>query len=155
MKTTVFKHERELESLRDKYTTDLEKLKIKLKKSEFIFEKEFIATSKLVEYHEEIIPLTLHPDMHMDDVFESIACSSGSIEAWIKQFVSAHGAVLPEEVAKNLMLAARRAGEIKFNLGSGPEDLPVESVEAAEEIYDRIRSAKDAMIVRVWQQSSA
>ena len=154
MKASIFSHEKELETLRDKYTTDLEKLKIQLKKSEFIFEKEFIATSKLVEYHEEIIPLSQHPDMHMDDVFESIALQAGDVEIWVKQFVSAHGAVLPDKVAKNLMMAARYAGEIKFNSGTPPHELPIESVEGAEEIYNRIRSARDAMRERVWQQSS-
>ena len=108
MKASIFSHEKELEALRDKYTNDLEKLKTQLKKSEFMFEKEFVAASKLIEYHEEIIPLSQGPYMHMDDVFESIALQ----------------------------------GE------------PVESLEVAEEIYNRIRSARDAMRERVWQQSS-
>ena len=154
MKASIFSHEKELETLRDKYTVDLEKLKMQLKKSEFIFEKEFIAASKLVEYYEEIIPLSQHPDMHMDDVFESIALQAENVEAWVKQFVSSHGAVLPDLVAKNLMMAARYAGEIKFSSGTSPHELPIESVEGAEEIYNRIRSARDAMRERIWQQSS-
>lgn len=154
MRNTAQEHEKELERIRDEYRADLEKLRIRLKKSEFIFEKEFAAASVLVEYHEQIIPLSQFADMHMDDVYVSIAYNFDEMEEWIKKFVSAHGAVLPETVAKELILAARTAGEYKFRVGQGlDEEVDTQTFQAAEDVYHRIRSARDAMRDRVWEQS--
>lgn len=154
MRVAVHEHEKDLERIRDEYRSDLEKLRIRLKKSEFLFEKEFAATSALVEYHEELIPLSDRPDMHMDDVYESIACQLGSVDVWIKQFVSKHGAVLPEDVAKNLMMAARSAGENKFRIGEGSESIDQQAFDSGEYVYHCVRDARDSMRKRVWEQSS-
>ena len=109
MSNSMHKHEKELSDIKDKYQSELEKLKIKLKKSEFIFEREFSAASALVEYHEELIPLSLNPEMHMDDVYEDVAHRFSSVEKWLQAFVSKHGAILPSDVAEQLMMAARSA----------------------------------------------
>lgn len=154
MRVAVHEHEKDLERIRDEYRSDLEKLRIRLKKSEFLFENEFAATSALVEYHEELIPLSDHPDMHMDDVYESIACRLGDVEAWIKQFVSKHGAVLPEDVSKTLMMAARSAGENKFRIGEGAEGVDRQAFNSGEYVYHCVRAARDSMRKKVWAQSS-
>ncbi|WIX31669.1 hypothetical protein QO259_12680 [Salinicola sp. JS01] len=155
MRNSTQEHEKVLERIRDEYRSDLEKLRNRLKKSEFVFEKEFLAASALAAYHEKIIPIGQCPDMHMNDVFVSIARDFDDVEVWIKEFVSAHGAVLPEDVAKNLMMAARIAGEFKFRLGEGPDEaVDSRAIDAAEDVYDRVRLARDVMKERVWNQSS-
>lgn len=155
MQSATQGHEKELERIRDEYRADLEKLRIRLKKSEFIFEKEFAAASTLVEYHEQIIPLSQFANMHMDDVYVSIAHDFDEIEEWVKKFVAAHGAVLPDRVAKELMMAARTAGQFKFRVGQGlDEAVDTQTFNAAEDVYHRIRAARDAMRDRVWEQSS-
>lgn len=88
MQKKLYDHEKDLTAIKDRYQAELERLRVKLKKSEFLFEREFAAASALVEYHEEIMSLSLHPDMHMDDVYEHIACSLGDVELWIKGYVA-------------------------------------------------------------------
>ena len=153
MRDSINEQEKNLENIRNKYQSDLEKLRVRLKKSEFLFEKEFTAASALIEYHEELIPLSEHPDMHMDNVYESIACNFDGVEKWIKHFVSKHGAVLPKDVATNLMMAARSAGENKFRVSDGI-DICKESFDAGEYIYHCIRNAGESMRKTVWEQSS-
>ena len=143
-----------IERIRNDLVRSVESYKIQLKKSEFLFEREFAAASALVEYHEEIMPISLHPNMHMDDVYEHIACSLESVEIWIKLYVAKHGAILPKTVSVELMMAARKAGENKFDIGPDPENISKAAFKAGEDIYNRVREARDIMCAKVWGQSS-
>jgi hypothetical protein len=49
-------HARELESLRNQLTQDTESYKVKLKKSEFIFQKEYEAVSEFVLLKRSFLP---------------------------------------------------------------------------------------------------
>lgn len=52
------------------------------------------------------------------------------------------------------MMAARAAGANKFDIGSDPENISEAAFMAGEDIYDRIRNARDIMCAKVWEQSS-
>lgn len=154
MKNVTLQHEKELARIKDKYQSELEKLKVKLKKSEFLFEHEFRAASELVQFHEEIIPLSQYPDMHMDDVYTDIAQRFGELEKWIKDFVSRNGAILPEKVATELMMGARSSAEHKFSISGSNEEITDEQFDAGEYVYHCIRNARDSMRERVWEQAN-
>jgi hypothetical protein len=95
-------HTRELESLKNSFLKDTESYKIKLKKSELIFEKQFEAASEIVALHRSFFPDTNFPDMDWEDVLDHYAFSSKEIEKKLKEYLSRHGAVLGEEVEEKI-----------------------------------------------------
>jgi hypothetical protein len=72
-------YSQELESLRNKLIQDTENYKIKLKKSEFIFQKEFDAASGLSEIIQSILPEHHMANMDWADVSHDIATSVTSL----------------------------------------------------------------------------
>jgi len=143
----------DLERFKGDLSRDLEQHKVKLKKSEFLFQKEFDAASELVAYHEEMMPPALHPDMHMDDVFLHIFDTSEDTELWIKSFVTRNGVVMPKEVRSNMIMASRIAGECKFSSIEDNEEGLEHKIERGREIYNHIRMGMEVMKNKVWKQA--
>jgi len=104
----------ELESLRNRLTQETESYKIKLKKSEFIFEKEYEATLEFVALKRNFLPTYSHPDMDWYEACDDIAHDFHKIETALGTFLSKHGAVLSSEVKDLLSHSIGVAGENKF-----------------------------------------
>lgn len=146
-------HAQELESLRNRLTQDTESYKIKLKKSEFIFQKEFEAASEFIVLKRWILPSHSYPDMDWYDVCDYIANHFNNIEAYLETYLSKHGAVLRLESKNYLISCIGIAGENKFEI-SELGDVSRKANQAAEDLYKKLEKVEESLLEQVHSQSS-
>jgi hypothetical protein len=142
----------ELESLRNRLTQDTESYKIKLKKSEFLFQKEFEAASEFVALKQSFLPTYNQPNMDWYDACDEIAQDFYKIEMALNSYLSKHGAVLKSEVKDLLSLSISIAGENKFEIAN--PDVPENANKAADELYENLREVEKSLLEQVHSQSS-
>ena len=142
----------ELESLRNRLTQDTESYKIKLKKSEFLFQKEYEAVSEFVALKRSFMPTYSHPNMDWYEACDEIAHDFHKIEIALGSYLSKHGAVLKPEVKELLSYSIGVAGENKFEITS-PE-VPRNANKAADELYEKLGKAEESLLEQVHSQSS-
>jgi len=145
-------HTRALEALRSQLTQDTESYKIKLKKSEFIFQREFEATSEFVSLLRGILPSLSRPDMDWHEACEEIAHDFEKIEKQLHIFMAKHGAVLGKKPRELLSSASGIAANGKF-LITGP-DVPTEAAYEADLLFKKLSEAEEALLEQVHSQSS-
>ena len=145
-------HAQDLEDLRQRLTRDTESHKIRLKKSEFLFEREFSAASELVAYRRRILPRLRYPEMDWGDACEEIAMRFSAIEPELNDYLAKHGAVLNENVKSLIAQAEGVAAEGKFEVTNG--DVSDKGMKAAEELYEKLEAAEKTIIETVRSQSS-
>lgn len=146
-------HTRELEALKSSFLKDSESYKIKLKKSELIFEKQFEAASALVALHRRFLPGIHFPDMDWEDFLDHYVLSSKKIEKDLNEYLSQHGAVLGAEVEKKISECLVIASLNKFEV---TKDYMVTSKgkDEAEKIFNLLNDAKKLLIEKVTTQTS-
>ncbi|HDZ8982160.1 hypothetical protein ACET6Z_16475 [Aeromonas veronii] len=145
-------HAHALESLRSKLTHETESYKVKLKKSEFLFEKEFEAASEFVSLRRSFLPTYSNPGMDWYEACDEISHSFGKIESELGKYLSKHGAILSEEVKDLISFSEGTAAENKFDI-SGPE-VPQSANKAADEMFEKLNEAEKRLIAQVRSQSS-
>jgi hypothetical protein len=146
------KHGEELATLRKNLEQEVESYKIRLKKSEFIFQKEFEAASEFVAMLSNFVPLQSRPQMDWDDVCDDIAQNFDQIEVKLKTFLIKHGAVLQKEAKEVICTCIEIAGEQKF-MDASP-DVPREANQAASNLYKRLYDAEELLLKQVHSQAS-
>ncbi|EPQ8526761.1 hypothetical protein [Vibrio vulnificus] len=145
-------HARELESLRNRLTQDTESYKVKLKKSEFIFEKEYEAASEFVSLKRSFLPTYSHPNMDWYEACDQIAHNFHKIETALGSYLSKHGAVLNKRTKDLLSYSIGIAGESKFDITS--PDVPTEANTAADNLFKNLDEAEECLLNQVHSQSS-
>lgn len=143
----------EIESLRSRLTRDAESYKIKLKKSEFLFQKEFEAASEFVALKQRFSPAYSYPDMEWYDACNEIAGDFDKIEVALISYLSKHGAVLKPGAKELLGLSIGISGKNKFEIIF--PDVPDHVNKAADELYDNILKIEEILLQQVYSQSSA
>lgn len=146
-------HSRQLESLKNTFLKETESYKIKLKKSELIFEKQFEAASALVALHRSFIPQINSVHMDWEDVVDHYAFSSQKIEEELEKYLSLHGAVLGEEVEEKISECIGVAGWNKFEI-SKEYEVTSKGKEEGAKINNLLNEAKKLMIEKVTSQTS-
>lgn len=146
------KYAEELALLRNRLTQDTETYKMKLKKSELIFQREFEAASEFVAMLGGFLPLHSRSEMDWDDACDEIAQNFKRIELTLGKFLAKHGAVLPSEVRDAVCCGMGIAGEHKLN--SDSPDVPLIANQAADELYKKLQQAEQCLLQRVHSQSS-
>lgn len=139
-----------VEKLKQEIQHEMESYRTKLKKSEFLFQKEFEAASHFISLRRSFLPDYIHPDMEWPEVCEYVALNLESIEESLSNFRATHGVALKESVLSRLDDAITAAGTGKFEEIS-LEHIPIDGAEkvlrALQEIESELRDA-------VWSQSS-
>ena len=146
------KYAQELEDLKSRYLRDTEKYKTSLKKSEFIFEKEYQAASEFVALVQSIRPTFAHPDMDWYEACDRIALSFDTSETALEQFLAKHGAVLSEETRDLLGRCIAAAADGKFQVGAEGHVDPHANKLAAE-FYGNLEKIERALLTIVRDQS--
>lgn len=139
----------------EKHELDLEteSYRMKLKKSSFIFEKEYEAISELLALIGSYLPNYQTPFMDWGDVCADLAGDLEKIEMDIANLVSRHGAIVNKEALRHLHMASAQAGASKFEVdGSGPSD---SAIAATEQVLDHLLKARDILLEKFHSQSSA
>lgn len=136
-----------LEEFKQQLQDAAERQKMRLKKSELIFEKEFEAASALVAMYRDISPKFISPDMDYYDACDQVASNFQRIELQLHDFVRTHGAVLTDGVKHLLYLSIGIAGEYKFQINS-PE-IPSSANNAADILLGHLKQAEIEMLTLV------
>jgi hypothetical protein len=142
---------KELEDIKNKLTQDTESYKIKLKKSEFIFEKEYEAANDFIQLLNELTPSYSQPNMDWEDACVELAQSAGSIEAKVDSFTTKHGVVLNTEVSELLSQATNIVSGIKFE---DPQDVPGGAIIKAGEMFMKLQLVERLLKEQVHSQAS-
>lgn len=143
---------RALERVKAEFIHEVESYKNKLKKSEFLFQKEFEAASAFATIFRSIHPGFNHPQMDWYEACDEIAQCFGSIEKKLDSYFSEFSAVLTEEERDLLTDAISDAGYSKFEVID--RDVPVESNQAADALYKKLQELNSKLIARVRNQAS-
>jgi hypothetical protein len=146
------KTDAEIERLRNELARSVESYKVQLKKSEFLFQKEFEAStefsSKLRSFH----PGFNNPMMDWYEACDAIAQRFGTIELQLGAYLSKYSAALTDDERKILTNAISEAGYGKFDTTDGQVD--IETNRKAGELYETLQSLDKQLIGRVRGQSS-
>lgn len=145
-------HAQDLASLQTKFRQETESYKIKLKKSEFLFQREFDACSEFISLKASYLPRYCHPSMDRYHVCEHMAKNFDMIETTLQSFLIKHGAVLSPSLQKDLNFAIGVAGDEKFELDENEGKSNKE--EEAESILEKLESIEKALFQKVHSQSS-
>ena len=143
---------RELERIKAELLYDIESYKVKLKKSEFLFQKEFEAASEFSRLMQSIHPGFNHPMMDWYEACDFIARSFGSIERKLNVFLAKYSAALCDDERKILTSSISDAGYGKFE--STDEEVSAEANQQAAKLYTDLLELEKQMIGRVRDQSS-
>lgn len=146
------KNDAEIERTKNELLRSVESYKIQLKKSEFLFQKEYEATSAFTAVRQSIHPGFIVPMMDWHDACDEIARNFGRIEKELATFLSKHGAVLTDEERKILVGAMTDAGYGKFDVVDGNVDSDANM--QAGEIFENLKLLEDKLVTRVRDQSS-
>lgn len=142
----------DLGRIKAEFIHDIESYKIQLKKSEFIFQKQFEATSALVALIRKIIPRYSSPHMTWNEAYEQIALNFSAIELQLDEYLATHGAVLPIPVRETIISSLADVGSYQFE--ATPEEVSGSALEAAEAIVKNLQNIQQEMINLVHGQSS-
>lgn len=141
-----------LERIKADFLREVESYKVKLKKSEFLFQKEFEAASEFSRLMQSIHPGYNHPMMDYSDACDVIAQNFSSIEKELNGFLAKYGAVLTDDERKILNDAIFHAGYGKFD--SINDEVGAKANKQADELYIELKDLEKKMIERVRDQSS-
>lgn len=136
-----------IQNEKQKLDLDIESYRVKLRKSEFIFQKEFEAASEIVSLLQGYLPEYDSPMMDWHEVCDNLAYKLEKIEVDIKSFISRHGAILSDDVLSSLHHASAKSGEFKFKI-KGP-DVPESVNKAAEDVFNYLKDAEKKLIASV------
>lgn len=126
-----------IQNEKQKLDLEIESYRIKLRKSEFIFQKELEASSELVSMICGYLPSYNDPWMDSHDVSSYIASQLDLIESDIRSYIAKHGAIVRKDALEQLLNACSTAGAAKFEV-TGPEP-PESANQAAEKVLvDRV-----------------
>lgn len=146
------KTDAEIERIKNELLRRVESYKVQLKKSEFLFQKEFEAASAFTAVRQSIHPGFIVPMMDWHDACDEIACNFGRIEKELAAFLSKHGAVLTDDERKILVSAMSDAGYGKFHIVDGEVD-PDANTQAGV-LYENLQLLEQKLVNRVRDQSS-
>lgn len=138
---------------KNKLDQELENYKVRLKKSEFLFQKEFEAASEYVALIRRLMPPFRHPNMDWYDACDDIALEFDKIESTLESYFSKHGAILDEQAKNKISECIGICAEGKFDVGE-PHEVPRESNEAADRLYKLLIESEQLMLGKVHEQAA-
>lgn len=144
---------RELESLKDSMLHGVESYKVKLKKSEMIFEKEYLAASDFVALIRKILPEHRHFLDEEDwlEGLDKLKERSLEIELEVSIFIKNHGAILSEEVQIALDGSIKKVIELKY-----AQDYLSDTFAGSDihQVYNNLKNVEQELIAQFRTQSS-
>ena len=146
--------DRYLERAKHEIQQEVESYKTKLKKSEFLFQKEFEAASQFISLHHSLLPRYLYPDMDWGDACIDFARNFSEVEKKLEQYKATHGAVLQEDALDHLTKAIRKASANKFEEVSSLSPHIIQLIQLAEETMDELEKVEKELRKAIWSQSS-
>lgn len=144
---------RYVERLKHEIQQEIESYKTKLKKSEFLFQKEFEAASQFASLRRSLLPGYWFPDMDWYDACEAFARKFEEVEKELERYLATHGIALSQEALDCLSSAIALAASGKFEVSS--DEVPGEWIDAAGKVVKKLEEVEKKLRDAVWVQSSA
>ena len=141
-----------VEQVKHEIQQEIESYKTKLKKSEFLFQKEFEAASQFISLHHSFLPGYRFSEMIREDVCTDVAFRFGEIEEKLTQYRATHGAVLQQDALDHLSEAIDKAASGKFEVRR--DDVSLEGIDLADEVMKELKEIEEELRKAVWSQSS-
>lgn len=138
-----------LERVKAEFVREVESYKIKLKKSEFLFEKEFDAASAFTVLVRGFYPRSNRPGMDWHDAYTDLAHSFEKIEEQLHVFLASYGPVLQDEERTLFWRAFSYASDGKFQSADDPQ-----CIQLAESLWKTLEDIEARLISRVRDQAS-
>jgi transcription antitermination factor NusG len=144
--------ERYVEKLKHEIQQEMESYKTKLKKSEFLFQKEFEAASQFVALRRRFYPQYRFPEMEWDDACEDFASNFKGVEKALESYLAEHGAALSKKTLDQISHAIAEAGAGKFEVRG--DTVSVEGVKTADRVLEVLEKVEDELREAVRSQST-
>ena len=141
--------ERYVERLKHEIQQEIDSHRTRLKKSEFLFQKEFEATSRFMSLRRDLRPTYRFPEMDWHDACLEFADNFDTVEARLKQYIVTHGAALKEPVLERLDRAITR---VSWGMFEDRKDRVY--TDTAGEVMDLLEEVEKELHEAVWSQSS-
>jgi len=142
----------ELERVKAALNRELEEHKARLKRSDFLFEREFLAASAMLKLYDDVYPKKSHPDMDWDDAMEEVAAHAGATRTKLDLFVIEHGAALAADLRKELGRASSLATELEMDMiGVSPDEVHG----TASSLCKCLEGLRDALLDQVRSRTGA
>ena len=145
--------DRYVERLKHEIHQEIESYKTRLKKSEFLFQKQFEAASQFISLHRGLLPHQRFPDMEWSVACEDFAENFSKVEKALERYMAIHGAALNQDTLKRLLSAIDMAAAGKFDrLQDGT--LEQSAIDSAEKVMTEFEGIEKELREAVWLQSS-
>lgn len=145
---------RDLEQLKYSMLRESESYKIKLKKSEFIFQKEFEAACEFSALLQRLLPKHKHfleSDMEWLDDLSKAEGRSSEIERELGDFLINHGAVIDESIKLDLKSCIESAINNRFSADMLSDPFAGSEI---RHIYTRLQHTEQRIIANFREQST-
>ena len=140
-----------VEKLKQEIQQELENHKTRLRKSEFLFQKEFEATSAFISLRIRLLPRYRFPEMEWPDACEDFAHSFEQVEKSLESYIATHGAALQNETLERVTNAKTRASWGKLEVTN--DNVSREAIRYAEEVMNALDEIEKELYRTVWSQS--
>jgi hypothetical protein len=143
--------DRYVEKVKHELQQEIESHKTRLKKSEFLFQKEFEAASEFVALRRRFFPKYRFRDMDWGDACEDFAYDFEKVEAALDAYIAEHGAALSKKVLDQISDALSEAGAGKFEVRR--DEVSSAGVKAAGKVLEALEKIEHELRETVWAQS--
>jgi hypothetical protein len=144
--------DRYVERLKHEIQQELESYKTKLKKSEFLFEKEFVAASEFIALHRRFYPRYRFRETEWDDACEDFAHQFRDVEKALEAYLADHGAALSKNILDQISDAIGQVGAGKFEVSA--DNVSFEGVKTASKVLELLEEVEHELREVVRTQSS-
>ena len=144
--------DRYVEKLKHEIHQEIESYKTKLKKSEFLFQKEFEAASQFISLRRDLLPRYRFPDMDWQDACEDFADKFDLVEKELNRYMATHGAALKQQPLDRLAGTIAEAAEGKFEVSR--DSVSTQGLDIAGKIIKELEEVEKELREAVWSQSS-
>jgi hypothetical protein len=111
--------ERYVEKLKHEIEQEIQSYKTKLKKSEFLFQKEFEAASQFLSLRRRLLPRYHFREMEGENVCQEFALTFGQVEKELEGYMTVYGAALNRKALDRLSEAIEQTAAGKFEVSEG------------------------------------
>ena len=140
-----------IEKVKQEFQQELESHKARLRKSEFLFQKEFEAASAFISLRLRLMPRYRFAEMIWDDACQEFAHSFGGVEKALDAYIATHGAALQIETLNLVDNAKTKASSGKFEVRS--DDVSRDGIRYAGEVMNALEAIEIELYQAVWSQS--
>lgn len=140
-----------VEKLKHDIRQELESHKTRLRKSEFLFQKELEAASAFISLRLRLLPRYRFPEMDWHDACEDFAYMFEQVENTLESYIATHGAVLQKETLERFANAKLKTSLGKFEVTN--DNVSKDGIRYAEELMNTLEEIEKELYQAVWSQS--